>query len=124
MNACANFFIQLYKGVYLFAKTVCYIVLWPFIMIYKRYCSEVEFNIAYGHERFENQMERRDDMIASSRARMIEVCIESSFQPLLQLYLLLPTLIHYFECGAFKQVLKRTVYDSLSKLSGAANSSS
>ena len=34
-----------------------------------------------------------DDTIISSRSQMIEVCSESSFQPLLQLYLFLPTLM-------------------------------
>ena len=34
-----------------------------------------------------------DDTIISSRSQMIEVCSESSFQPLIQLYLYLPTLV-------------------------------
>ena len=67
-------------------------------MTAKRCYSEIRFAQSYGKDRFEAQMIRRDHMILSSRARIIEVCIESSFQPLLQLYLVLPTLIHYFKC--------------------------
>ena len=59
-------------------------------------------------------MERRDHTILSSRARMIEVCIESSFQPLLQLYLLLPKLINYFECEFYKEILEKPILETFS----------
>jgi hypothetical protein len=39
-----------------------------------------------------------EDMAVSSRAMIIEVAIESSFQPLLQLYMLFPTLFKQFLC--------------------------
>ena len=63
-------------------------------------------------------MQRSDHRILSSRARLIEVCIESSFQPLLQLYIVLPTLIHYFECGAFVEFLNKfgETFSTISRL--------
>ena len=52
-------------------------------------------------------------MVLSSRARMIEVCIESSFQPLLQLYLVLPTLIQYFDCLSSDELIEYSLADTL-----------
>ena len=50
--------------------------------------------------------------IFSSRARMIESCSESSFQPLLQLYLLLPNLI----CQDYSDLLEEDISGFLSNV--------
>ena len=115
-----NFVIKIMKWLFLFTKTLFLILLWPLIMTCKRCWSEIQFAKAYGRDKFEAQMKRRDHMILSSRARIIEVCIESSFQPLLQHYLLLPTLINYFECGEYHQLLekKKTLLETFSTISG------
>ena len=42
--------------------------------------------------------ETDEDLIASARAQMLEVAIESSFQPILQLYLLFPVLMMQLSC--------------------------
>ena len=94
------------------------ILFWPLIMITKRCWSEIQFATSYGQKSFEKQLKRQEHMIISSRARLIEVCIESSFQPLLQLYLLLPTLIYYFECGAYQELSRKPLSETLSRLSG------
>ena len=83
-------------------------------MTCKRFWSEIQFATLYGKEKFERQMERRDHTILSSRARMIEVCIESSFQPLLQLYLVLPTLINFFECKKWEGLFQQPILEMLS----------
>ena len=105
------------KALFVFIKTVFHILLWPLVTTCKRCWSEIKFAIAYGKDKFDAQMIRRDHMILSSRARIIEVCIESSFQPLLQLYLLLPTLIHYFECGAYQQIFEKSPAKTFSAIS-------
>ena len=79
-------------------KVSSQVMFWPLLTTLKRCWSEIRFANSSGKDRFEAQLKRRDHLILSSRARMIEVCIESSFQPLLQLYLVLPTIIQYFEC--------------------------
>ena len=112
-----NFVIIITKWLFLFARTLLFILLWPLIMTCNRCRSEIQFAISYGRDKFEAQMRRRDHMNLSSRARIIEVCIESSFQPLLQLYLLLPTLIHYFECGAYHQLLEKSLTETFSTIS-------
>ena len=85
-------------------------------MIFKRCYSEIKFVLAYGKDKFDFQMIRQDHILLSSRARMIEVCIESSFQPLLQLYLLLPTLIHYVDCGAIQEILTNPPHETFSRM--------
>ena len=91
-------------------------MLWPLIMIFKRGFSELRFVLAYGKDKFDIQMIRQDHILSSSRARIIEVCIESSFQPLLQLYLLLPTLIHYVDCGAVQEILTNPPHETFSQM--------
>ena len=98
-NNCLNAISRAIRLIYIFVyKFLIHILLWPLIMTFKRCWSEIKFALSYGRDRFEAQLMRRDHMIISSRARIIEVCIESSFQPLLQLYLVLPTLMQHFGC--------------------------
>ena len=118
-NDCKSlkyFFIRLAKWILFFTQTILHIMLWPVIMIFKRCISEIKFELAYGKEKFELQMIRQDHILLSSRARIIEVCIESSFQPLLQLYILLPTLIHYIDCGAIQEILTNPPHETFSRM--------
>jgi hypothetical protein len=116
-NDCKSFqnvLIKLGELLFLFVRTLLLVVFWPLVMTWKRFWSEIQFATVYGKEKFELQMERRDHTILSSRARMIEVCIESSFQPLLQLYLLLPKLISYVECESYKELLEKPILETFS----------
>merc|ERR1712150_22796 len=54
-----------------------------------------------------------EDIAVSSRAIIIEVAIESSFQPLLQLYLLFPAMVKQFMCY-YQAINSENVFDSLS----------
>ena len=63
----------------------------------KKFLSETRYLTSYGEERVKARIEAEDATIVSGRSQMIEVCSESSFQPLLQLYLFLPTLIISFQ---------------------------
>ena len=113
-----DLFIKKSKIVLFLVKTILLVALWPFAMTLKRFYCEIKFATTYGKEKFEMQMKRRDDTILYSRARMIEVCIESSFQPLLQLYLVLPTLIQYIECETYKDLLEKPLVETFNTRSG------
>ena len=97
----------------LLMKIILHIIFWPLLTTFKRCFSEIKFANSYGKDRFEAQLVKRDHMVLSSRARMIEVCIESSFQPLLQLYLVLPTLIQYFDCLSSDELIEFSLADTL-----------
>ena len=82
------------------------ITFWPFLATFKRFVS---FGIAAtvsAEENFRLQSKRNEDLTISIRARIIEVGIEASFQPLLQLYLLLPFLLNQIYCLASTDILK------------------
>ena len=115
---CKEIVIRQLRIVLIVLKTILLIISWPFAMTIKRFYSELRFAMAYGKEKFEMQMKRRDDTILYSRARMIEVCIESSFQPLLQLYLVLPTLIQYVRCETYRNLLEEPLAKTFNTRSG------
>ena len=64
-------------------------------MLFLRFISSRKSAIASAQEKFNMKGDTTQDLIVSARAQIIEVSIESSFQPLLQLYLLLPTLLQF-----------------------------
>ena len=63
----------------------------------RKFMSEARYLTGHGEARVKARKEMDDNTIISSRSQMIEVCSESSFQPLLQLYLFLPTLLISFQ---------------------------
>ena len=73
-----------------------HILFWPLEMHRKKFLSETRYLTSHGKDRVEARLESENESIVSGRSQMIEVCTESSFQPLLQLYLLLPTLLVTF----------------------------
>ena len=75
------------------------VVLWPFLMLLQRFISEWKAASSSTAVRFSMETRTNIHLVVSARAHIIEVAIESSFQPLLQLYLLLPFLIKRFSCA-------------------------
>ena len=73
------------------------VMLWPIIMLLKRFRSRWRTATASAQVKLAKKEETNEDLVVSARAQMLEVCIESSFQPLLQLYILLPTLLCQLE---------------------------
>ena len=72
----------------------------PFEQHRVKFAAEVKYLTSHGVERALARKDADRSVVASSRSQMIEVCSESSFQPLLQLYLFLPTLIMVFNQSA------------------------
>ena len=77
-------------------SSMYHIIFWPVEMHRRKFISETRWLTSHGEERVKARLESEDATVLSSRSQMIEVCSESSFQPLLQLYLFLPTLIVLF----------------------------
>ena len=69
-------------------------------MQFKRYRVESFVINSDGETKVKARKEADITGVLSSRSHMIEVCSESSFQPLLQLYLFLPTLLMSFKDGS------------------------
>ena len=97
-NSYGRFFIIFLKVTYYAAQALLMIILWPFLMLFQRFVSTRNSAIATTEEKFNQKGTKDEDLIVSARAQIIEVSIEASFQPLLQLYLLLPTLLQLESC--------------------------
>ena len=74
-------------------KSFLFILFWPFVMHWKMFLSEVNYQTSSGENRVRAKRMAEQKRIMGARSRLIEVTSESSFQPLLQFYLFLPTLI-------------------------------
>ena len=89
------------------------VIFWPLFMLFKRFKSTWDSETSSSQKKFQMRTKVNEDIAVSSRAIIIEVAIESSFQPLLQLYLLLPNIIKQFMC--YHQAIQAEgVIDSLS----------
>ena len=75
-----------------------WILLWPVINMFKTYVAQGQYATAVGEDKTSKHLVLEKKKTRSVRAHMFEVCIESSFQPLLQIYLILPCFIQSAVC--------------------------
>ena len=68
---------------------------WPIWSYYQKFRCEVCYLTGHGMGRVKQRKEFIKNNIISSRAQIIEICSEATFQPLLQLYLLLCNLCFF-----------------------------
>ena len=87
-----------------------HILFWPIEMHRKKFLGETRYLTSHGKDRVEARFKLENKSIVSGRSQMIEVCTESSFQPLLQLYLFLPTLL-----VTFRNLGKEVSFDQSAK---------
>ena len=78
-------------------KMICTWIIWPWLLFWEKFRSEASQATTHGSLKIKYQAENERNSILCSRARMIEVCSEASFQLLLQLYLLLPEIARFWE---------------------------
>ena len=74
-------------------KGAILILIWPVWSHYQKFRCEVRYLTSHGEGRVKQRKEFIKNNIISSRAQIIEICSEATFQPLLQLYLLLPKMM-------------------------------
>ena len=75
------------------AKGAGLIVIWPIWSYIQKARCEYGYLTSHGENRVKERKEFLVNNIVSSRAQIIEICSEATFQPLLQLYLLFPKLM-------------------------------
>ena len=97
-NTCGSSLVKLMKTTMYVSLALLAVIFWPFWMLFKKFVSTWKYAIATPQMKFDMHSKINEDMAVSSRAMIIEVAIESSFQPLLQLYMLFPTLFKQFLC--------------------------
>ena len=78
-------------------KAVTLITFWPIWSHFRKFRSEGRYLTSHGKARVKQRAKFIRKTIVSSRAQIVEICSEATFQPLLQLYLLLPKMMCFNE---------------------------
>ena len=97
-STCGSFILKVMKITLHLSTALLAVIFWPFWMLITRFVSTWKYAIAAPQKKFDMHSKINEDMAVSSRAMIIEVAIESSFEPLLQLYILFPTLFKQYLC--------------------------
>lgn len=75
------------------SKGLALVAFWPIVCFWYQFWHKGRYLTSYGKNRIERRKLFNESTIVASRAQISEVCSEATFQPLLQLYLLMPTLV-------------------------------
>merc|ERR1719507_1014433 len=86
----------LYFVIFLF----CFI-LWPVAVLFIKYYNDGKYYLARGPKKAARERKIEASEVLFSTARVMEVSLESSFQPTIQLYLMFPQLIKTFKANTF-----------------------
>ena len=73
------------------------ITFWPIWSHFRKFRCEGRYLTSHGKARVKQRAKFIRKTIVSSRAQIVEICSEATFQPLLQLYLLLPKMMCFNE---------------------------
>ena len=90
-----------FKMLYWILVHFLWIVFWPIINMVRTYFAQGQYETATGEDKIAKHLALEEKTVQSVRAQMFEVCLESSFQPLLQIYLILPCFIQSLVCTEF-----------------------
>ena len=104
-NSCKDKITRFAKIIFYLVLALLMVIFWPFWMLVKRFQNVWRASSGTTEEKFDAKERNDEDLIVSARAQIIEVAIESSFQPLLQLFLLLPTLLNLVKFYDFNETL-------------------
>ena len=87
---------MLYFAVFLF----CFI-LWPVAVLFIKYYNDGKYYLARGPQKAAREKRIEASEVLFSTARVMEVSLESSFQPTIQLYIMFPQLMKTFKANTF-----------------------
>ncbi|XP_023333011.1 uncharacterized protein LOC111704873 [Eurytemora carolleeae] len=80
---------------------VCCVTLWPIAVLFIKYYEDGKYYLSKGAKKVAREKKIETSEVLYSTARVMEVSLESSFQPTIQLYLLFPTLVQQIEGEKF-----------------------
>ena len=73
------------------------LVLWPIAVLFIKYYNDGKYYLAKGPQRSAREKKIESSEVLWQTARVMEVSLESSFQPTIQLYIMFPVLVSSFE---------------------------
>ena len=81
--------------IYFIACLSC-IICWPIAVLFIKYYQDCKYYRALGREKAEREKLHEETEVLWSITRVMEVSLESSFQPLVQLYIIFPEMLLKF----------------------------
>ena len=76
-------------------------ILWPVAVLFIKYYNDGKYYLARGPQKAARERNIEASEVLFSTARVMEVSLESSFQPTIQLYLMFPQLLKTFKADTF-----------------------
>jgi len=104
MSQCNGFKSILFSYLRLIIHTVQFVscvAFWPIAVLFIKYYEDGKYYLSKGAKKVAREMKIETSEVLYSTARVMEVSLESSFQPTIQLYLLFPTLVQQVEGDKF-----------------------
>jgi hypothetical protein len=104
MSACsgtAEFCRAYFKAILYSVTFVSCLLLWPIAVLFVKYYNDGKYYLAKGQAKAEREKKIEASEVLFSTARVMEVSLESSFQPTIQLYLLFPVLVRTMTANYF-----------------------
>ncbi len=95
-------FLRAYLRAILYSVTfVSCFLLWPIAVLFIKYYHDGKYYLAKGQAKAEREKKIEASEVLFSTARVMEVSLESSFQPTIQLYILFPVLVQNVTANYF-----------------------
>ena len=72
------------------------VLLWPMAVLFIKYYNDGKYYLAKGEQRSAREKKIESSEVLWQTARVMEVSLESSFQPTIQLYIIFPALVRFY----------------------------
>ena len=74
---------------------LCCLIFWPIAVLFIKYYNDGKYYLAKGEQRSAREKKIESSEVLWQTARVMEVSLESSFQPTIQLYIIFPVLVSH-----------------------------
>lgn len=104
MSQCkgpASFISAYLKAILYSVSFVSCFLFWPIAVLFIKYYNDGKYYLAKGAQKAEREKKIETSEVLYSTARVMEVSLESSFQPTIQLYIMFPVLVRTMTASSF-----------------------
>lgn len=100
-NGCAALVKAYLKAIVYSITFICCFLFWPIAVLFIKYYNDGKYYLAKGQQKAEREKKIEASEVLFATARVMEVSLESSFQPTIQLYILFPVLMRTMTANYF-----------------------
>ncbi len=90
-----------FKAIIYSLAFICCFLFWPIAVLFIKYYNDGKYYLAKGAQKAEREKNIEASEVLYATARVMEVSLESSFQPTIQLYILFPVLVRTMTANYF-----------------------